>query len=73
MQKASLSFECESSTLSDVIPVIQVLLKSYQTIKEKALIELESILIILHELLAQLMSRLETYLPKETWASFAFS
>lgn len=73
LQKVSLCFECEQSRLADVIPVIQVLLRSYQKLLDDSYIQLDHSLSILHELLAQLLARLDTYLPQETWACWSFS
>ena len=73
LQKASLCFECEQSRLSDVIPVIHVLMCSYKRLIDEAIKHLYVSLTILHELLAQVLARFETYLPREAWACWSLS
>lgn len=73
LQKVSLCFECEQSRLGDVINVVQTMIAFYEKLLSQSYINLEWSLEILHELLAQFLSRLETYLPNEVWASWALS
>ena len=73
LQKASLCFESEQSRLSDVIPVILTLLESYKTICSLSIIDENWSLIILHELLCQFFSRIEVFLPEETWAAWTLT
>lgn len=73
LQKASLCFECEQSRIGDVVHVVQVMITFYEKLLVQSYISLEWSLEILHELLAQFLSHLETYLPSETWASWALS
>ena len=69
LQKASICFECEQSRLADSVPIIQTLTNSYTKLLSEYYISLDSSIKIFHEILSQLFSRPETYLPKETWAS----
>lgn len=69
LQKASICFECEQSRLADSVPIIQTLTNSYQKLLSESYISLYSSI----EILSQLFARLETYLPKETWASWVMS
>lgn len=73
LHKASLSFECEQSRLADVIPIFHTLFCSYKKLFDESIIQLPDSITILHELLAQLLARIETYLPQETWACWALS
>lgn len=73
LQKVSLCFECEQSRLGDVINVVQTMIAFYEKLLSQSYINLEWSLEILHELLAQFLTRLETYLPNEVWTNWAFS
>lgn len=69
---ASLHFE-SSSRLSDVLPVIKQLQKTFARMISHGLIEIDLVLDFLHEMLSQWFARLETYLPEETWACWVLT
>ena len=73
LQKAFLSFECEQSRLSDVIPIIQTLIESYKKICDLPIIDKTWSLVILHELLCQFLARVDSFMPDEVWASYSMS
>ena len=70
---ASLCFECEQSRLSDAIPIIQAMFEYYQELLMRKVLQEDVSYQILFEILAQWISRLIVYLPKETWACWSLT
>ena len=73
LKAASLSFECESSRLSDAIPVFQVIFEWYQCLYSRRSLELESSYEVLDEIVTQLIARIEALLPNEAWAAWTLT
>ena len=70
---ASLSLESESSRLSDILPIVRQLQKTFSQMMDESLIEADIVLEFLHEMLCEWLARLETFLPAETWACWALT